>query len=61
MFDANITFDHEFSFETNSSKSLADVGEEVVQDINQRLAPLAFITDLVDILCWLMVFSVFIK
>ncbi|XP_032310807.1 DC-STAMP domain-containing protein 2 isoform X1 [Drosophila ananassae] len=61
MFDANITFDHEFSFETNSSKSLADVGEEVVQDINQRLSPLAFLIDLVDILCWLMVFSVFIK
>ncbi|KAH8262521.1 hypothetical protein KR026_010084 [Drosophila bipectinata] len=61
MFDANITFDHEFSFETNSSKSLADVAEEVVEDINQRLGSMVFLIDFVDILCWIMIFSVFLK
>ncbi|KAH8274942.1 hypothetical protein KR018_001776 [Drosophila ironensis] len=61
MFDANITFEHEFYFDTNSSKNLSDVGEEIIQDINRRLAPFTFITDIVDLLCWIMVIAVFIK
>ncbi|KAH8378867.1 hypothetical protein KR009_001838, partial [Drosophila setifemur] len=61
MFDANITFEHEFSFETNSSKSLKEVGEAIIGDINQRLSPFAFLTDIVDLLCWFMVFTVLLK
>ncbi|XP_016982315.1 DC-STAMP domain-containing protein 2 isoform X2 [Drosophila rhopaloa] len=61
MFDANITFEHEFFFDTNSSKSLADVGEEIIQDINQRLSPFIFLQSFVDILCWVMVVTVFLK
>ncbi|XP_017066413.1 DC-STAMP domain-containing protein 2 isoform X1 [Drosophila eugracilis] len=61
MFDANITFQHEFSFDTNSSKSLSDVGEEIIQDINDRLPSFAFLNSFVDILCWVMVLTVFFK
>ncbi|XP_070070381.1 DC-STAMP domain-containing protein 2 isoform X2 [Drosophila takahashii] len=59
MFDANITFEHEFYFDTNSSKSLADVGEEILHDISQRLSPFIFLNGFVDILCWVMVATVF--
>ncbi|XP_041564385.1 DC-STAMP domain-containing protein 2 [Drosophila elegans] len=61
MFDANITFQHEFFFDTNSSKSLADVGEEIIQDINQRLSPFIFLQSFMDILCWVMVVTVIFK
>lgn len=61
MFDANITFEHEFFFDTNSSKSLTDVGEEILQDINKRLSSFIFLSSFVDILCWVMVVTVFFK
>ncbi|XP_043062960.1 DC-STAMP domain-containing protein 2 isoform X3 [Drosophila yakuba] len=61
MFDANITFEHEFFFDTNSSKSLVDVGEEIIQDINKRLPSFIFLSSFVDILCWVMVVTVFLK
>ncbi|XP_016934405.3 DC-STAMP domain-containing protein 2 isoform X2 [Drosophila suzukii] len=61
MFDANITFEHEFYFDTNSSKSLEAVGEEIIQDINQRLSSFIFLQSFVDLLCWVMVLTVFFK
>ncbi|KAH8236140.1 hypothetical protein KR032_009076 [Drosophila birchii] len=61
MFDAKITFEHKFFFDTNSSKSLSQVGEEIIQDINDRLAPFIFLQNFLDILSVIMVFTVFIK
>lgn len=61
MFDANITFEHNFFFDTNSSKSLSDVGEEIIQDINQRLSPFIVLESFMDILCGIMVVTVLIK
>ncbi|XP_070142057.1 DC-STAMP domain-containing protein 2 isoform X2 [Drosophila kikkawai] len=50
MFDANITFEHKFFFDTNSSKSLSDIEEEIMQDINGRLSPFIFVQSFMDIL-----------
>ncbi|XP_068142229.1 DC-STAMP domain-containing protein 2 [Drosophila tropicalis] len=61
MFDVNITFEHDFYFETNSSKNLSDVGEEIIEDIRQRLGPFVFLFGWLDLLCWLMLLTVFIK
>ncbi|KAH8286174.1 hypothetical protein KR054_003612, partial [Drosophila jambulina] len=61
MFDANITFEHKFFFDTNSSKSLSEVGEEIIQDINERLAPFTFVQSFMDILSVIMFFTVFLK
>ncbi|KAH8322315.1 hypothetical protein KR059_012470, partial [Drosophila kikkawai] len=61
MFDANITFEHKFFFDTNSSKSLSDIEEEIMQDINGRLSPFIFVQSFMDILSVVMFFTVFIK
>ncbi|ALC44070.1 CG6845, partial [Drosophila busckii] len=61
MFDASITFEHEFFFHNNPSKNLSDVGEQIAQDINQDLAPFLRLHSWTHLLCWLLLLGVFIK
>ncbi|XP_026849990.1 DC-STAMP domain-containing protein 2 [Drosophila persimilis] len=61
MFDDKITFEHDFYFNTNSSKDLLKVGEEIVQDINRLLKPLMLMFGLLDVLCYILVAAVFLK
>ncbi|KAH8258678.1 hypothetical protein KR038_003940 [Drosophila bunnanda] len=61
MFDANITFEHKFFFDTNASKSLSDIGQEIVDDINARLAPFVFVQNFMDVLSVVMLLTVFLK
>ncbi|XP_020816188.1 DC-STAMP domain-containing protein 2-like isoform X2 [Drosophila serrata] len=61
MFDANITFEHKFFFDTNASKSLSDVGEEIMKDINERLSPFYNVQSFTDVLSMIMFSTVFLK
>ncbi|KAM8709447.1 hypothetical protein ACLKA7_016279 [Drosophila subpalustris] len=61
MFDASISFDHDFKFHTNASKNLTDVGEQIIVDVGQSLRPFALLQGWLDLLCWLMLFAVFIN
>ncbi|XP_034482136.1 DC-STAMP domain-containing protein 2-like isoform X2 [Drosophila innubila] len=61
MFDASISFDHDFYFHTNASKNLSDVGEQIIQDVTQSLRPFTIVQSWLDLLCWLMLLSVFIN
>ncbi|BFF98397.1 DC-STAMP domain-containing protein 2 [Drosophila madeirensis] len=61
MFDVKISFEHDFHFNTNSSRDLSEVGEEIVQDINKRLKPLMFMFGWLDLLCYILIVAVFIK
>lgn len=61
MFDVSISFDHDFYFHTNASKNLSDVGDEVMQDIQQRLRPFILFQSWLDLLCWIMLLAIFIK
>ncbi|XP_064548769.1 DC-STAMP domain-containing protein 2-like [Drosophila montana] len=61
MFDVSISFEHEFYFHTNASKNLSDVGDEVMQDIQQRLRPFIIFQSWLDLLCWIMLLAIFIK
>ncbi|KAH8378862.1 hypothetical protein KR009_001831 [Drosophila setifemur] len=61
MFDANITFGHEFSFETNTSKSTEEVGEEVIEAIEERLHPFEMLSVIVNLFCWVTLFTVLLK
>ncbi|XP_032291377.1 DC-STAMP domain-containing protein 2 isoform X3 [Drosophila virilis] len=61
MFDVSISFEHNFKFHTNASKKLSDVGDEVMQDIQQRLRPFFIFQSWLDLLCWLMLLAILIK
>lgn len=61
MFDVRISFEHQFHFQTNASRNLSDVGEEIIQDIKARMRPFMIFDSWLDMLCWIMVLTIFIK
>ncbi|XP_030375646.1 DC-STAMP domain-containing protein 2-like [Scaptodrosophila lebanonensis] len=61
MFDASITFEHDFYFNTSASRNLSDVGEEIMQDINAELRPYILLFGWLDIVCWIMIICIFLK
>ncbi|TDG45152.1 hypothetical protein AWZ03_008402 [Drosophila navojoa] len=61
MFDVSISFEHQFHFQTNASRNLSDVGDEIIEDIKVRMRPFMVFDSWLDFLCWIMVLSIFIK
>ncbi|XP_034109518.1 DC-STAMP domain-containing protein 2-like [Drosophila albomicans] len=61
MFDASISFKHNFNFHTNASKNLSDVSEQILQDITQSLRPFRVLQSCLDLLCWVLLLLVFVN
>uniref|UniRef100_W8BV95 DC-STAMP domain-containing protein 2 n=2 Tax=Ceratitis capitata TaxID=7213 RepID=W8BV95_CERCA len=66
MFDASVTFDHDFTFSTVASKNLTDVGRDIMDEIHLRMRGFFLIFGWLDVvggfLCiWVIIKALYFK